>query len=1072
MKKLAIIVTLLALVIGSSFFITCKTSKQVAVQNEGIIRGYIFADVNGGSNAIEHVLLPDVTVTIKDENGEAVEQVISKLDGSYTTKHLKYGHYKIVLSRAGFKDSNYDGTVENASNHPGPLQLNLNNENYVWGTVTLKDGSAGYFKQPVFGVSINTRVSISTGTTSAAANCNIYGYYLIPGVEMNNGGEISAVCENAKVSARFNGQKRNNLTINNTNPKINSIVAYNETGKSILRTLPNKTVKLIADVSDQENNTLHYKWIPFGKFAGFVSKDAKEIEWTLPSGRGIYEMDLMVLDGFGGVAYKSYSISAEDGMVKFSGIVTDIDGADRIPNAAIRINGQSLATTDAKGYFSTKISANDNERYVLNVVKSGYTLSSTIYMKGAVQKEYKLIPSTTDSFMPTEDIQIAEKSDRHTFFQGKMATRSPTSLFIPKNSIADSLGNLVKKAVTISVRSINVADANGHIPGNFGGLKDGKNVRLEIYGAVDVQVRDKANPLIKYNLLKTATANLDIPILSSQLSKAAKNITLWDYNETTGMWESIGSAVKQGAHYKGLTKRFSVLNAGLELTNGTYIVLKDNPSNSVFSIAGSISIKLFTPQSLGGVAQVSDVINNLQPGDIANGLPIVNLPANTVVTIQIIKNGTVINTLNPRTGPVVPNSVGCCPPPSPLPPYDPTVQQIFMTVTNPVIAQNQLDQFLTGEENNAGATDADNYYAYIGASNYTKDVHGNTVAPHPITFAEWKAKNGFDAANGAGDINSVYYNAGDLGFWRGMHEKTFNGITAFYVSNFGNDVDAINNDPLAHNNDPTAAKTVCMEYSPVTSGSNITKFYIFNANGDLVNSANLDNNSHGPDNGLKFLPGLCITCHGGGIETLSGAGAQINSSQTFQAYYDGHPDENPNFLPFDLKSFFYSTATGHTRNDQEENLRKLNNQVLQIESPSTTSRTKAIVDFINASYAGHSGNPGQGYIENAVVDAGNTDTWSSLTPINTVVPANFYVDVVATSCRTCHISRTDPKLWFDTQQKFIKKKSAINFAVCPTSGTKFMPNSKVTFINFWTNEAPKRNEEIGKFLNNNAATCQ
>ena len=62
-------------------------------------------------------------------------------------------------------------------------------------------------------------------------------------------------------------------------------------------------------------------------------------------------------------------------------------------------------------------------------------------------------------------------------------------------------------------------------------------------------------------------------------------------------------------------------------------------------------------------------------------------------------------------------------------------------IANQEQARAQLNQFLTAEANPNGATDADNYYTFIGASNYTKDVNGNTVAAHPITFAEWTKDN-------------------------------------------------------------------------------------------------------------------------------------------------------------------------------------------------------------------------------------------------------------------------------------------------------------------------------------------
>jgi len=1076
MKKLSIILSVFVIVAGIGIFTTCKSTKTGIQPTAGILRGYVYAQVTDNTQRAEEVFLPDVLVTIKDAAGVAVDSVLTKFDGNYATKKLKTGRYKICLSKNGFALSCYDASVTYASNHPGPLKLNFADDNYIWGTVKLADGSAGYYNQQVFNVHIDTRVTVTTKPDSV--RCNIFGYYVMPGIDPKAKSAVKASCENSNAAAPINGQKRIDLVFRNSDPVINSLAGYNPTGKSILRTLPGTTIKIVADVTSPAGHPLHYRWLPFGKFPGFVSSDAKEVVWQLPAQKGKYEMDLMVLDGFGGATYKAFNVVAGDGKVNFSGIVTNIADGSRIPGAMIRINGTALTTTDAKGYFSAKVPENDKERYVLNIIKPGFSLSSQIYMNEAVQKNYGLVPATTLSFDPKKDISITERPDKYTRLENKNSSRSPAILFIPKNSIADSAGHLVTDSVNVSIRSVDITNANGQMPGNFGGVKDGKNVRLESYGAVDVQIRNKANPNIKYNLVSTDTASLSIPILSTQMGKAAKNIALWDYNETTGLWENVGSLVKTGNYYKGITHKFSVLNADFDYSSGTYIVLNDNPSNSVFSYPGPITIKLFLPLAGGGVQQGYHVFNNLQPSDVVQGFPVVNVAANTVITIQIISNGNVINTLNPRTGNLIPGSVGL-PPPSPSYPYDPAALQVLMMPTIPNLAQNQLDQFLTAEQNAYGGpnalSDANNYYTYIGASNYTKDVNGNTVAPHPITFPEWKAKNGYDAVTGQGDNNSVYFNAGDLRFWRGMHEKTFNGATSFYVSNFNTDVDDINN--------VNAIATVCMEYSPIVAGGgniNVTKFYVFNGAGALVNAANLDNNNLGANNGLKYVPGLCITCHGGAIEDYT-SDPSITSAATLQAYFNSNPADVPNFLPFDLKSFDYSTGTNHTRADEEDHLRALNNAVLQVSSPGTSSRTQAIVDFVNTAYNNHSNTSGQGFIDNFVVDAGGSgSTWNTTTLANTVNPADFYVDVIGTSCRTCHIARTDPGIWWDTKSGFVLKKTSIagNFglvcsatSVIATAGTRAMPNSKVTFINFWTNQAPQRNVEIGKLLNNNPNSC-
>ena len=109
--------------------------------------------------------------------------------------------------------------------------------------------------------------------------------------------------------------------------------------------------------------------------------------------------------------------------------------------------------------------------------------------------------------------------------------------------------------------------------------------------------------------------------------------------------------------------------------------------------------------------------------------------------------------------------------------------------------------------------------------------------------------------------------------------------------------------------------------------------------------------------------------------------------------------------------------------------------------------------------------------------------WNVSTPDATrgnVVPKDFYTNVLGPSCRTCHNSRTSTAIRFDDITTFTNRgdqDGSIDFAVCQgvpaapplapsgsTTPTKYMPNSKVTFINFWTSENPSRPEELRKYL--------
>ncbi len=1070
MKKFQLVIAMFFVIVCIVILNTGYTNNDGMQTKEGGIRGSVYTEVITKNGKRKQIYLPGIKVSIQDETGTLKDEVLTKIDGNYCTKKLKPGKYKIGLSKEGYVVSSYDFNIVYSDNYPGPLKINLGTKDYIWGVVLLKDGRAGYYNQKVYDIDIHTQIHVETNVSMQSV-CNTEGYYVLAGIHPADKGRITATCQQAEVSASLNGQNQIDLTFANSSPRIQSVVAYNDSGRALLRCRAGNKVQLAADVTTDSKNKLHYKWIPSGNFPGFKSKDTAEIQWQLPSVNGRYEMSLFVFDSLGGVDYRNYDIVGGDGTVNFSGTVSNMGGVAKIANAIITVNGKYKTKTDKQGYFNFKVPENGEERYVLNVVSPGFSLCSKIFSNDAIDKVYELVGTTTEIFDPALDISITERPDKYTKFNEAKSKRSPAHLLIPHNSIVDSVGAVVTVPVFVSLRSVDIAKASSQMPGNLGGVRDGKNVRLESFAAVDVQIRNKSNPSIKYNLANTARAELSLPVSSSQLKKSPKSISLYDYNESTGLWENIGIANKSGNFYKGITNRFSFLSADLEFNTGTYIVLLNNPANSVTTIPDPVSIKLFVPQATGGIIQTYEIESNIQSHDLTNGFPIVNLPSNTTITIQVIRNGIhpiVINTLNVQTGPVIPGSASI-PPHMPGPVYDLTAVKLNMLPNGGPFDFHTTD-FLTLEQNapleQNVAFECDNYYQAIGAYGYTCATN---PIPHTITFNEWKDKNGYvncrdcgvpnaiHPDDGTGDINAKYLNAGDLGFWRDMHQKTFNGTSSFYVTNFTNDVDAINK--------TNALATVCMEYSPIVPGGvNVTKFYVFDTNnGFLLRSVQLDQNP------AKFVPGLCINCHGGAILSYTNDYPHPADLQNYFNNPANTPDM-PNFLPFDAKSFWYSTATGYTRNNQEENIRKLNNAVLSVQ------KTQAIRDFINASYANQPAVPGQAFIDNAVVSPAGTaaeDSWNNNTPenynhvsaANDIVPSQFYLDVVAPSCRSCHIARsTNPGIWWDTKTKFIQYLGSMTGDVCDYASTRHMPHAQLTYQKFWQSEAPHRPEEMRKFL--------
>lgn len=315
-----------------------------------------------------------------------------------------------------------------------------------------------------------------------------------------------------------------------------------------------------------------------------------------------------------------------------------------------------------------------------------------------------------------------------------------------------------------------------------------------------------------------------------------------------------------------------------------------------------------------------------------------------------------------------------------------------------------------GRKGDISTAETEQYYAQIQA---------------PPSFTAFRDKYGF----ASGDTTATYYNDGDLGLGREMHCRTFltpalqMGV-ACYVKNYGvlNGQPNFGGDPNAALNDAVNRQnsfaTVAMVYQPPANSANSVQFMVYDGvTGLRTPTAKLDSTGQ-----HVSVPNNCLTCHG------------INSSY--------NPATNAvsgaaKFLPFDVFSFRYSTASGFTQAAQADALRRLNNLV------SLTSPTAATSQFISGMYA-----------PKAVSDA-------TAVANNTYVPVEWtttkrkglglYNGVVKPYCRTCHMSATVASYDFLEEDDFHNLKATINTDVCGAGHE--MPQAEHVMRKFWNSGA-------------------
>lgn len=302
-------------------------------------------------------------------------------------------------------------------------------------------------------------------------------------------------------------------------------------------------------------------------------------------------------------------------------------------------------------------------------------------------------------------------------------------------------------------------------------------------------------------------------------------------------------------------------------------------------------------------------------------------------------------------------------------------------------------------------------------------------------------------------IQATYFNQGDLGVGREMHcvRNECTKETACYVKNYGNPdgtpifgrMDKASESLLA--NKPFA--TVAMvERGAMATGADNKVFFAVYDNQKLAQPQNpdsallrldapLDNKAYN-----KSIPGNCLVCHGIGSRYTP------SSKTAFDARVTG-----AYFLPFDLQSFdFFSTSTSNplSRTMQEAAFKGLNRLVYFTDLYFNLDARELIEGWYGGAYW-----PLNTFMANFVPSGWRNP--SSAT--DDAKRKQLYLNVVARSCRTCHITHVDnddpsvpSPLTFGSFQQLSDLAAVAYTDICVTHA---MPNAEQALKQFWASPA-------------------
>jgi mono/diheme cytochrome c family protein/cytochrome c5 len=659
---------------------------------------------------------------------------------------------------------------------------------------------------------------------------------------------------------------------------------------------------------------------------------------------------------------------------------------------------------------------------------------------------------------------------------------------IPANSLVETGTNLPPNGnVRLALSTINLTTGD-QMPGDYSVLDSSGNLSgMESFGAGSVEIGDASK---RYNLKPGAEAKVTIPVDVTQLTGGASlepTIPLLFYDEKKGVWLPEGKATLTGSGsntaYTAKVKHFSTINADILKSGQSCVAVEvDSSLDSLrpFNVEVVMQPSVVNP----GVIQVR-TLNVDTPKTNA----IYNLPNNSDIVLTPIVSGTlpdgstgnvpagvfVVNTGGPQTGGAgapVPNPDGTYYAESGGVATGPCASRVILSRLNPPVLSG-ADEFLQGfsfQSSNITEIAASNPSVATAIEGGAADYY-HQADPRDLraSFNLFKSKNLFGQPLAANEVeeDAQYANSGDLGFGRDMHcRKNFKsdipddpGIPgdeeryeyACYVTNFGQPPDFFPDQQDANDtSDITKADaTVAMEFSRVENPlgdpdefpdhERAVKFFVYNTNqpDSTVRILKADLDGHGE----RPVPQLCMVCHGGNLASVA-ADPGNPTGPKVGAFADrvDITSMHSNFLPFDLHLFNFPAT--NSKAAQEAAFKALNTDIVKPVSKATTTGD-AIIEVIDSAFYPPAGT---GAIPQKAEVIANWEPGNATSNRH-----KFYQNVLAPTCRTCHIAQPFSAPTFNASADFESLISSVQDKVCTR---KIMPHAQRTNDVFWQSLNP------------------
>lgn len=229
----------------------------------------------------------------------------------------------------------------------------------------------------------------------------------------------------------------------------------------------------------------------------------------------------------------------------FTGQIVD-ESNNPVANVVITV-GNKTANTDINGVFIIN-NATVHEKFAfIKAKKTGYLDGSR-------------------SLVPTNGMNYARITLLSGTIVGTVNSGASGSVSLGNGSKVTFDGNFKTETgqpytgvVSVIMKHLDPSDPStvDKMPGMLlAANSSGEERVLETFGMMNIELRGSASQKLQLS----TTAQIEMPISTSQLASAPATIPLWHFDETLGYWKEEGAATKQGTKYVGTVSHFSWWN--------------------------------------------------------------------------------------------------------------------------------------------------------------------------------------------------------------------------------------------------------------------------------------------------------------------------------------------------------------------------------------------------------------------------------------------------------------------------------------------------------------------------------